>query len=59
MQSNDIIEVVTPLGGGNSEVTLIPGCGCRSCGHGGCIGGAGPAVLLPCVGFFRIRWSWS
>jgi hypothetical protein len=24
MQSNDIIEVVTPLGGGISEVTLLP-----------------------------------
>jgi hypothetical protein len=25
MQSNDMIEVVTPLGGGISEVTLLPG----------------------------------
>jgi hypothetical protein len=24
MQSNDVIEVVTPLGGGISEVTLFP-----------------------------------
>ena len=40
MQSNDVIEVVTALGGGISEVTLFPDVtAVLACG---CIGGAGP-----------------
>jgi hypothetical protein len=41
MQGNDAIEVVPPLGGGISEVTLIPDAYCRSCEHCECIGGTG------------------